>query len=125
MICANPDLVVERGGQIVPCAGSLAAAYREIGGTVAYAGKPHLPIYELAQATAQDIRGRRIERSRLLAIGDGIATDMAGAFAFGIDSLFIPSPIHVDAEHRFGSAMIDALFPASDRPVAAIARLIW
>ena len=50
MVCANPDLTVERGGRIIYCAGALAAAYEKIGGSVTYAGKPHLPVYDMAFA---------------------------------------------------------------------------
>ncbi len=57
MICANPDLVVESGNRLIPCAGLLAAAYAEIGGPVVYAGKPHRPVYEAALAKGGDLTG--------------------------------------------------------------------
>ncbi|MGO4704779.1 TIGR01459 family HAD-type hydrolase [Microvirga sp. 2MCAF38] len=94
MICANPDLIVERGHTIVPCAGALGVAYEAIGGKVYYAGKPHAPIYERALAVAAEFRGRAISKERVLAVGDAIRTDIAGAAAFGIDSLLIARGIH-------------------------------
>ena len=96
MICANPDLLVERGDRIVPCAGAIGLAYEEIGGSVYYAGKPHRPIYERALAQAADLAGREIAKPRVLAIGDAIRTDIAGAAAFGIDSLLIARGIHAE-----------------------------
>jgi HAD superfamily hydrolase (TIGR01459 family) len=94
MICANPDMVVERGDLLVPCAGALAAAYQEIGGRVFYAGKPHRPVYEAALTLAAKLRGEAVPRDRVLAIGDAMRTDIAGAAAFGIDSLLVARGIH-------------------------------
>jgi len=95
MICANPDLVVERGDRLVPCAGALAQAYEEMGGEVFYAGKPHRPVYEAALSIAAKINaGEATPLSRVLAIGDAIRTDIAGANAFGIDSLLVARGIH-------------------------------
>ena len=96
MVCANPDIVVERGDTLVYCAGALADAYAAIGGEVLYCGKPHAPIYEVALATAQKVRGTAVPRNRVLAIGDSVRTDLKGAAAFGIDSLFITSGIHAE-----------------------------
>lgn len=88
MICANPDIVVQVGDDLVWCAGALARLYRELGGTSVIAGKPHKPIYELAYRMLLD-RGWRGDRSNVLAIGDGPETDLAGAARISIDSLFI------------------------------------
>ncbi|MGO4572960.1 TIGR01459 family HAD-type hydrolase [Microvirga sp. 2TAF3] len=96
MVCANPDLIVERGNVIVPCAGTLALAYEEMGGDVYYAGKPHAPIYECAIAVAARLSGRDIPKDRVLAIGDAIRTDIAGAAGYGIDSLLIARGIHAE-----------------------------
>jgi HAD superfamily hydrolase (TIGR01459 family) len=96
MVCANPDIVVERGDALVYCAGALADAYAALGGEVLYCGKPHAPIYEVALATAQQARGATVRRNRVLAIGDSVRTDLKGAAAFGIDSLFITSGIHAE-----------------------------
>lgn len=88
LLCANPDIVVDRGERREWCAGAVAKLYTEMGGESLYFGKPHPPIYDLARrrlaATDADIPDRAI-----LAIGDGIATDISGALGEGIDSLFI------------------------------------
>ena len=88
LLCANPDIVVDRGEVREWCAGALAKLYSEMGGESLYFGKPHPPIYDLARrrllALGQDLRDEEI-----LAIGDGPVTDIAGAIGEGIDSLFI------------------------------------
>lgn len=94
MICANPDLVVERGREIVWCAGAIAQLYEEMGGQVTWLGKPHPPIYHAALDIAASLRQSQIERTRILAIGDAIRTDVAGANAIGVDSLFMTGGIH-------------------------------
>lgn len=91
-ICANPDLVVERGERMIYCAGALAARYRQIGGQTRISGKPHRPIYEAALAMARDLRGTAI--GAILAIGDGAATDLLGGQRFGLDTLFVTDGIH-------------------------------
>ncbi|QRM28610.1 TIGR01459 family HAD-type hydrolase [Microvirga sp. VF16] len=96
MVCANPDLIVERGHMILPCAGTIALAYEEMGGNVFYAGKPHGPVYDRALAVAAGLSGRTIAKERVLAIGDAIRTDIAGAVGFGIDSLMIARGIHAE-----------------------------
>ena len=101
MVCANPDVVVERGDTLVYCAGALADAYAALGGEVLYCGKPHAPIYDMALSTAAALRGGRIPaRDRVLAIGDSVRTDLKGAAAFGLDVMFVTSGLH--AEH-YGS----------------------
>jgi HAD superfamily hydrolase (TIGR01459 family) len=94
MICANPDIVVQRGERLIYCGGALAQLYQALGGEVAMAGKPHPPIYALALAEAERRLGRPPDRRRVLAIGDGVATDVAGANARGLDVLFVASGIH-------------------------------
>ncbi|MCC0011496.1 MAG: TIGR01459 family HAD-type hydrolase [Hyphomicrobiaceae bacterium] len=124
MICANPDLMVERGGKKVWCAGGIAAAYEACGGAVAYAGKPYPPIYNLALEELSRLRGERVGIDRILAIGDGINTDIAGAGRAGIRSVFIASGVHVDGE--LDARGLDRLFAqASKRPAAAMTRLMW
>ena len=125
MICANPDLMVERGRLVLPCAGALAVAYEGIGGDVLYAGKPHRPIYDLAFAEIDRIRGKPTPRGRILAIGDGVKTDMAGAHAAGIDAVFIPSAIHVSDKDDM--AGISALFDGKPfRPLGVLVDgLVW
>jgi HAD superfamily hydrolase (TIGR01459 family) len=94
MICANPDIVIHRGEALIHCAGALARRYEELGGPVVYAGKPHAPIYDRALALAERTRGAPIDKSRVLAIGDGMKTDIAGAARAGLDALFVTGGIH-------------------------------
>lgn len=93
LICANPDLVVERGHRIIPCAGAVAAFYTALGGETRIAGKPHSPIYEATLAAAREARGE-FDKSRVLAIGDGMPTDVKGAVDAGLDLLYISGGIH-------------------------------
>lgn len=88
MICANPDIVVDRGETREWCAGALAQLYTEMGGTAHYFGKPHPPVYDLAYRRLAET-GASVDKSRILAIGDGVRTDVLGAVGEEIDSLFI------------------------------------
>ena len=88
LLCANPDLVVDRGEVREWCAGTLAALYTEMGGESLYFGKPHPPIYDLARRRLSAL-GRPVADDRILAIGDGVLTDVQGAMGEDIDSLFI------------------------------------
>ena len=88
MICANPDIVVDRGETREWCAGALAALYTDMGGVSHYFGKPHPPIYDLAYRRLAAM-GRDVDKGRMLAIGDGALTDIPGAMGEGIDALFI------------------------------------
>ncbi|MFT4934294.1 MAG: HAD superfamily hydrolase (TIGR01459 family) [Pseudoalteromonas distincta] len=94
MVCANPDIVVQRGDKLIYCGGALAQLYETLGGKVVMAGKPHAPIYELCVAEAERLTGGPVARSRMLCIGDGVATDVKGANAQGLDVLFIAAGIH-------------------------------
>jgi len=89
MICANPDIVVNWGGRIIYCAGALAEIYEALGGDVIYGGKPYRPIYDLAMKAIEKKNGKPVAKSRVLAVGDGLKTDIGGANAQGIDALFI------------------------------------
>ena len=93
LICANPDIVVERGNRLVPCAGAIAALYDVMGGKTLISGKPHRPIYEAALAQAEELRPG-IAKDRILAIGDGMPTDVKGARDFGLDLLYVANGIH-------------------------------
>jgi HAD superfamily hydrolase (TIGR01459 family) len=106
-ICANPDRVVQFGGQLIPCAGALADIYEELGGEVIMAGKPFSPIYELTIAAAQAVAGKTLDRSRLLCIGDGVQTDVAGAFNQKLDCLFVAAGIH--AQELSGQDGLDGM----------------
>ena len=126
LICANPDIVVERGDRLIYCAGAIAELYRELGGEVIFYGKPHRPIYERAMALAAERRGRPTSLDRVLAIGDSVRTDLTGALGFGIDCLFLTRGIH--SEEFEG---IDQLDPASVKelfghpPRALMRELKW
>ncbi|MGY8666418.1 TIGR01459 family HAD-type hydrolase [Bradyrhizobium sp. UFLA05-109] len=108
LVCANPDIVVERGDRLIYCAGAIAELYRELGGEVIFYGKPHRPIYERAMALAGERQGHQIDRKKVLAIGDSVRTDLTGAREFGIDCLFVTRGIH--SEEFEG---LDQLDPAS------------
>lgn len=126
MICANPDLTVEYGDRVLYCAGALAKLYEEIGGEVVYAGKPYPPIYELALAEASALMTTGPEKSRVLAIGDGVRTDIAGAHRFGVASLFVPSAVDAGAGRVLDPELLDELFAGlPHRPAWALPRLVW
>jgi len=126
LVCANPDIVVERGDRLIYCAGAIAELYRELGGEVIFYGKPHRPIYDRAMALASERRGSPAPLDRVLAIGDSVRTDLTGAHGFGIDCLFVTRGIH--SEDFEG---IDQLDPASVKelfghpPKALMRELRW
>ncbi|ASY61862.1 HAD superfamily protein involved in N-acetyl-glucosamine catabolism [Sinorhizobium sojae CCBAU 05684] len=92
-ICANPDLVVERGHRLIPCAGAIAKLYEELGGEARIAGKPYKAIYRAALSEARAVRGP-FDLVRVIAIGDGMPTDVKGAQDAGLDLLYISAGIH-------------------------------
>lgn len=123
LLCANPDIVVDLGEQRLYCAGALAGLYEELGGKALYFGKPHAPIYDLARRRL----GVGVEVPAL-AIGDGIGTDVAGAIAQGIDSLFVTGGLAaahmgVDVEHPEAARMLAWLEASGFAPTFAIGRL--
>jgi HAD superfamily hydrolase (TIGR01459 family) len=128
-VCANPDLVVERGDELLLCAGSLATLYESLGGKVFYAGKPHRPIYDLALAKAARRRGGPVSARRVLAIGDAPRTDIAGAQAVGARTLMVAKGIH--AKELLPQGALDAralerfFAEAGVRPDAVIDQLRW
>lgn len=126
MICANPDKKVERGNTIVYCAGALGALYEEMGGDTVYAGKPHGPIYELAMGIVRDACGASTQLSDVLAIGDGVLTDIRGATDFGLQSVFVGSGIHLSPEDWTPEAVTSVFTDHPEaRPLAALPRLRW
>jgi len=94
MLCINPDIVVERGDRLIWCAGALAERYRERGGETIIVGKPYAPIYEAALARISAIAGKQMPKASVLAIGDGIDTDVRGAVSQEIDVVFATGGIH-------------------------------
>ncbi len=95
LLCANPDIVVDRGETREWCAGALAQLYTEMGGESLYFGKPHPPIYDLARRRLAAL-GTDVPDSRILCIGDGIHTDVQGALGEDLDSLFITGGLAAD-----------------------------
>jgi HAD superfamily hydrolase (TIGR01459 family) len=115
-ICANPDRVVQFGGHLIPCAGALADIYEELGGEVIMAGKPFAPIYDLTIAAAETVAGKTLDRARLLCIGDGVQTDVAGAFNQKLDCLFVAAGIHaaeLSGVDGLESVKVDAFLAAN------------
>ncbi len=128
-ICANPDLVVDVGGVLFPCAGAVAKLYEEMGGPVHWAGKPYPAAYEAALARAEQRRSFPVDPRRVLAVGDALATDLAGAAGFGLDFLFIAQGIHsaeLMPDGRLEAPHVARLFE-NERvlPIAAMASLTW
>ena len=129
MICGNPDRVVDRGDRLVYCAGAVADLYASMGGEVLYAGKPFKPIYDMALASAEKVRGSNVPLDRVLCIGDSVRTDLRGARDAGIDFLFITAGIH--AEELGGrdgpdpEAIRTVLGAAGALPKAGMRDLVW
>jgi HAD superfamily hydrolase (TIGR01459 family) len=123
-LCANPDIIVDRGDERLYCAGAIAEAYAAAGGEVIVTGKPHPPIYRLAEELRRELGAG----DRVLALGDGIATDIAGGAAEGIDTLLVTGGLLAE---RFGPdpeapdpALLRAWLPeAPATPTYAIGRL--
>jgi len=127
LLCANPDIVVDYGETRIYCAGALAQLYDQMGGESLYFGKPYPPIYDLARRHAQKL-GLAFAEDRVIAIGDGIQTDVKGGMAEGVDTLFITGGLAAD---EFGpdveqpeQAALDAwLAGEGQSPTYAIGRL--
>lgn len=118
-LCANPDILVPIGDRIVYCAGALAKLYAEMGGEVVYYGKPHLPVYKMALDAAKS-------HKKVLAIGDALETDLAGATNAGLDALFVTSGLHARDIGTLTPASVSAFLADHDTTVcAAIDMLRW
>ena len=106
LLCANPDIVVDRGDERLWCAGAVARDHEAAGGRVVWYGKPHRPIYDRCFDLLGELGGRPVDRDRVLAIGDGPATDVEGGVRAGLDVVFVtgglaaaelgPDPEHPD-----------------------------
>jgi HAD superfamily hydrolase (TIGR01459 family) len=118
MVCGNPDVVVERGPRLIYCAGAIADLYKAMGGEVLYAGKPYRPIYEIAYARLKNTP----PLDRVLAIGDSLRTDLAGANSFGLDFVFLTAGIHA-ADFADDAAMHKAF--GEKLPKAVMQKLKW
>ncbi len=126
LICANPDIVVRHEDKLAWCAGALAQRYEQLGGKAILAGKPHPPIYDLAYKRIDALRGDT-QKSRILAIGDGPVTDIAGAVAEDLDALFIADGVVADQMRGgFSQAAADALLAEQDLSARyAAPALVW
>ncbi len=138
MLCANPDNVVMRGSKQIYCAGAVARAYEAMGGAVTFFGKPYPGVYRLCLDALQEILGRALPASRVLAIGDGLYTDISGGHSAGMPTLLLSGGIHAG---ELGAAagmnpdsslqiMLPALKQACAKaktalPTAIIYRLVW
>ncbi|TPM19919.1 TIGR01459 family HAD-type hydrolase [Mesorhizobium sp. B2-3-6] len=126
-ICANPDIMVERGERIIWCAGALARDYAQLGGRTLIAGKPYAPVYDVAMKEVAEILGRPVERRQVLAIGDGMLTDIKGAADNGFDVLYVSGGIHArdygDASQPDPARLAAFLDRHGYHPVAVIPRL--
>ncbi len=132
MLCANPDILVSIGADLVYCAGALAERYAAMGGEVLMFGKPHAPIYAAARARLERLRGGPVAPARVIAIGDGAMTDLAGAGRAGLDCLFVTNGVHADALWPAGehgdfdaAAFARLLAQAGTRPVALARAVFW
>ncbi len=118
MVCANPDLEVIRGGARLICAGALALRYEELGGTVLWVGKPDPAVYR----PVLDLLG--VPRDRVLAVGDSLRTDIAGARAAEVDSCWVLGGIHAE-EFATPTAAEAAARAAGLAPVALLPACRW
>lgn len=125
MVCANPDIVVNWGGRMVWCAGALAQIYEDLGGDVIYGGKPHSPIYDLAFNVIASLRGGDVARDRVLAVGDGLATDIKGANNHGVDAVLITGEGGVHDGGGDAASIAAALEEAGVHAVARARALTW
>ncbi|WP_411816621.1 TIGR01459 family HAD-type hydrolase [Hyphococcus sp. DH-69] len=125
MICANPDIVVNWGGRMIWCAGALAEIYAEYGGEVIFGGKPHAPIYDLALEMIDDIRGHETAKDRILAVGDGLKTDILGANKQDIDVLLIAGEGGIHNGATDSASITAQLDEAGVTAIAAAEALKW
>jgi len=125
VICANPDRVVELGGQILYCAGAIAEIYEQQGGEVIWVGKPYPPIYQTALGRLADLSG--LDKPRVLAAGDGYTTDILGANKAGLDVIFVTGGLAASELGRTPTAQTIAQFLQSHNAHATYftQSLIW
>ncbi len=119
MVCANPDREVIRGGVRVLCAGALAERFRELGGEVRRVGKPDQAVYEPVLAMLG------VPGSRVLAVGDALETDIAGAAAAGLASCWVLGGIHGERLRGDRAAAEEAAGLAGLAPVATVPAFVW
>ena len=123
------QVVVERGDQLIWCAGALARLYEDLGGKVSIMGKPHAPIYETAMNRLSKLHGTQVDKQSVLAIGDGLPTDIRGAVSQDIDVLFVTAGIHASdfgpSDAPDENLVRRRLVEEGLRARAAVPRLTW
>lgn len=130
LYCANPDLVVERGADMLPCAGAIALLYEQMGGEAIYVGKPHPLVYGEACKALEQVAGRAMARERVLCIGDALRTDVAGGIRAGHDVLMVLAGIHaheiaLTSDSYDRAAMSRLCAQNGTRPTTAMVSLSW
>ena len=130
LYCANPDLVVERGDRLIPCAGAVADLYERMGGKVIWVGKPRPLVYAEAKQALAKALGRMPDTRRILCIGDAFRTDIAGAHAGGHDSLMTLAGIHghqigLEGETYDLAALERLADETAQRPTMCMVSLMW
>ncbi len=131
MLCANPDIIVAIGGDVVYCAGAIAERYAAMGGKVLMFGKPHAPIYAAARERLARLNGGApVPDARIVAIGDGALTDLAGAGRAGLDCVFITDGVHGEELRPDGggvdtAALARLIGVAGTAPVALARAIFW
>lgn len=128
VLCANPDIIVDRGSERLWCAGALAQAYERLGGRVLWFGKPHAPVYARCRQVIAELRGGALDDRRILAMGDGLPTDVAGAAREGLDCLFVTGGLAAaelgpDPEHPDAARLTALLQKQGASPAFSIGRL--
>ncbi len=130
LYCANPDLIVERGAELIPCAGTIADLYEQMGGRTIWVGKPHPLVYVRARALIDAQLGRSVDPARILCIGDALRTDIAGAVAAGHACIMTLAGIHAHqiglSGTSFDAQALEALAAHSKtRPTMSMVSLVW
>jgi HAD superfamily hydrolase (TIGR01459 family) len=120
-LCANPDIVVQRGDKLIYCAGAIARLYETLGGETVYYGKPYPAVFEKSLEKLRKVA----EAARPLVIGDGIETDIAGAGRMGLDALFIAGGIHAGELRARPDALGEILAKTGAAAIGAMAALEW
>jgi HAD superfamily hydrolase (TIGR01459 family) len=120
-LCANPDIVVQRGDRLIYCAGAIARLYERIGGEVVYYGKPYAPVFKAALREAR----KRAKTTHPLVIGDGLETDILGANRLSLDALFISGGIHSAELRDNPSALGDLLASSGAHAIGVMPALMW
>jgi HAD superfamily hydrolase (TIGR01459 family) len=127
MICANPDITVHRGDRLTWCGGALAMEYAKLGGQTSIAGKPHHLIYDAAHKMANKLTGKALLKSDIVAIGDGLFTDIKGANDYGVDALYVAAGVHVHeyaANNVIDEGKMQAFVAGHGfSPIASVSRL--